>query len=259
MIKTNTWMNRLLSRFEKHKTGCVPNTEDPRDHPYRGPTAGDEGWQRPIHCITKQFYQGSAPSCVGAAVRGLLHIEEAANPGIRRESDPSVSWLYWFARYFDNNITIPLDGTSIRSCLNGLRKMGCCATKFRPYSTKPKKLNASPTQKQIYYASSRKNIGYEWIGGVNRINDIKAALDDCHPVIFRTGVTKEMKAYKKGTILMSPDTYDIIGYHAMVIVDYDGDNLLAWNSWHGKEFIWLHKDYLTWEHSGDFALLKGVK
>ena len=252
-------VSKLRAKVEPCALGCKASPPDDRDHMY-DPRVGIQTPARvgsPKYFATKQLYQGRAPSCAEFAVAHALMIEEARLPKPARNSIPSTSWLYWWACEMDGGVKKPLEGTYLRYALHSLHKYGCPSNIYRKYKDTYKSLSKKPTDQQMFWAGGRMGIGYEWINQGSLLNGIRSALSEGHPVVFGTQATQAMMDYKEGQVLYCPAWEDLwLGGHALCLVDFVDDRFLVQNSWRGREFMWMHEDYIDWHQSFDFAILK---
>ncbi len=151
------------------------------------------------------------------------------------------------------------EGTFIRLCFEVLLRFGVCREDDPingwPYDTS--KVFVSPSLKAQRAATSHKISDYYRIRteGQDRINDMRAALQSGHPIVFGTQIEPSFMD------LQGPDTAfrprRETGYgHAMLCVGYDDKKgFLVKNSWgvgwRVGGFIWFHPDYMTWEATWD--------
>ena len=214
------------------------------------------------YCIAMDQYDLS--SCVGnGTAESLEMLENIAHEGIPGYQPTPLSrlFIYALARIEDGDHDAHGDptrdaGTHIRSAFDVIGRFGVCTEALWPYQD-------ALVLKSPSFLAQRQALGHKIHAayrvdstGDQRVNDIVAALQAKHPVVFGTNVTPAFEALKDGTPIGQPGSNDqILGGHCMVIVGYLNGNFLIKNSW-GTEWAmnglcFMRPDYITWDQTTD--------
>lgn len=239
-----------------------PSPDDPRDKPFallrdtlasrvRGATVVP-GEVVALPQTTPISNQGSLGSCVANAVCDAVELLSAEPVQLSRLG------LYWFARFEDGS-ECEDGGTFVRSAFKVLSKLGVCRESVWPYNERAAFLR--PPIIALQDAYDHRITGYFRIStrGHARGEDVRAAIDGGHPVVFGVDVGQGFLDYDgdESKVWRYPDRS--VGGHAMVIVGYrknsDGsfDYLVrnSWGTWGLRSrpgHCWFSERYL-WECS----------
>lgn len=164
-------------------------------------------------------------------------------------------FAYWCSRLAEGATDVD-GGTCLRDIFRQINQVGVCTEDkwpFQPHDlidvrgVQVERILAPPPESCFMEADSNKLTGYYRITNVgsDRLDDIEAAIQADHPVVFGTAVTKAFQQYNGASVALSPPTSqsDIIGLHAMVVTG------VRWNA--GKrQFYWRNSWGLGWGMSG---------
>lgn len=193
-------------------------------------------------------------SCVVNALALGIQIAEssAVNPA---PEILSRLYAYWVARN-QHNDTDNDGGTFIRLAIKALNRLGRPPESAYPYQTA--KYREKPPMALFIKAHEQRAAKYYRIAeyGERRIDAVKMAIANGHPVVFGADIDQHFAAYRGGNRKpFQPPTGNIVGGHAQVITGYDVTTATVTNSW-GKswgdygqsKFSW---SYITWERTRD--------
>lgn len=208
--------------------------------------------------------QGNIGSCAANAGADALEIV-LANSRLDKTNIPQVSrkYLYWAARSLDGNQDVDA-GTYIRSIMHQMHRVGVCSEEDWPYD---ENYGQAPSLEATIRASENKIDGYSRIAhvGDQRVLDIASAIEKGYPVVFGTGVGKELMGLSADAVMSPPKS--IVGYHALVVTGYrvvDGRvQFRIRNSW-GEEWgdngrCWFDEDYMTSPMTSDLWVVTKMR
>jgi len=254
-----SWKNKILRR---KGTGWRPDEIDSRDYSFAS------GYlDTPDHVDLTEFEppifdQSGKNSCVAEAViAAMMMTEKRAG---RDVIQLSRLFAYWNSRkaHLMNNFDM---GTSIRICVEQIRKVGICHEEFwgydEPVNKKPR-VNA--------YMESVPYWDYRYMKiketGQARVEAVKAALAEGCPVLFGTLIPSDFGKFPRRDMDLRPKDHEkFLGGHAMLIVGYTIMNGIVWflvrNSW-GDDFgnagrIELGEEWIKWDATRDLTVLLG--
>lgn len=256
--KRRFWKNRGL--------GFTPNVRDDRDRLYvqDGELFSYNEMNASLEKYSTVVDQDGTSSCVGNAVAGAIWIMEQKSS--HKYGYPSRLFLYWNSRNQHSNVPFKDDGTYIRTCCNALKKMG--VPDENEWAFKRSKVNFQPSYKGWGKADPRKGGEYLSIKntGRGRVEAICQAISDGYPVVFGTSVSESFMPAIGPEIIDCPLGGDkLVGGHAMVIVGYKRTGggylfrvLNSWGKyWRDGGLCWFTEDYIMWEKSSDFTIIRG--
>lgn len=199
--------------------------------------------------------QKNTSSCVAQSVVKALEIKRvmAGNPHF----DLSVLAVYYLARELMTPKETNEDaGTYVSHACDVLRRFGVCLEEEFPFD--PSNVLKAPSWMVMRNAYLNKISAFFKISstGNDRIEMIKSCLRQGHPVVFGTIVGQNWIKYKNGTLEIPADN---IGRHATVLVGYDGRFIgeNSWgSSWGENGFYYMDPEYLKWNQSCDFWVIK---
>lgn len=220
--------------------------------------------------IVEVLNQGSAPSCVAHAVMQIIRAEHVRQ-GHKNSPLGSRFWAWMFSRAMHGAIDV-WSGTYIRSMFEALNRMGFPSEAWWPYvfddvGGKPR-WRAMPSSNAFRMAHDQKApVEYRRIreSGYERVDAVKRALARRKCVAFGTDVSERFVQgnYTDNETADPPGPHDqIVGGHAMVLAEFEGDKFLGPNSW-GTDY-WLDgwfrmsADYIASPLSRDFWLVEQV-
>lgn len=233
----------------------IPDPLDPRDHIFEWDATAIVPSSRDLRDYTgmaeDQLARASctANATVSACEMFLIANGELVDTPDTDAKDLSRLFNYYCSRHniggrFDDNDI----GSTARESLRSARNQGLCYEVTWPYI--PEKWNATPTD-VAYMEAILKTIGeYSRImvtepgtfRDMNPIGQIKYALAQGYPVLIGMTVGERLMTLTPGQTYsyVHPITNPSIGNHEMLIVGYDGDDLIIENSW-GSD--WCDKGY----------------
>lgn len=174
--------------------------------------------------------QLNANACGGNAGVGALELLE------NLRGDPYVElsrlFLYYNARAEVSEAEID-EGSYMRCVMGSLAKFGICPEIEWPYDTSKVLIRPSWKSYRSAFAHRIKSFYKIFETGNERIERIKAALLNKHPVVFGCKVFEAFKYYKSGKVAMPESSGKLLGGHAMVIVGFDNEEstFIVRNSW----------------------------
>jgi C1A family cysteine protease len=242
------------------KTGYIPEPDDPKHYNFDNFLLGSSQIQNKVdlrqYSIGRRN-QGATSSCVAHAVAKAVEVRNT----IAKGTSPVLSRLalYFLARtlMFPKRNTVD-QGTYVSTACDSLRRFGVCEETMWPFDKT--KIHRTPTWDAMQKAYTNKIDSFYKIkaNGEDRIHRIKTALSEQYPVVFGTAIGSNWYNYNQDKVL-SP-TKSIKGYHATVLLGYDGDTFIGENSW-GSDwgsngFYKMDAEHLMWDKSSDFWVLK---
>jgi C1A family cysteine protease len=218
----------------KYSLGCKKDPIDKRDYLAKATLATaipKYSHKNYSDVLTPVKNQGHLGSCVGfgcVATDEFQRQQSALNPTI----DFSEMWVYWRAKLIDEWPTE--EGTDIRSALKVMLHDGVPYESYWPYNdgrTPDNKPTTSPSRWAYIVARNKRIQGYY------RINDLQEMytwLENYGPCIAGISCCNSFfNTSSDGNVPTPKDTEDIIGGHAISIVEYDRDDHFIGfkNSW----------------------------
>lgn len=223
-------------------THLVGSAYDERDYPYV-PTA-----TVPKSASLKRYIggiedQGEIGSCTANSTCSAIELicERAGKP-----RDLSRLFNYYNSRERDN--MLGQDGATMRSAIKSAAKEGLPLESAYPYL--PDIRDIRPPQAIYDDAAQSRLLRYERInvrygasadGGFEMLHAIKSAIAEGHPVVIAMPVSSQINTLKGKNAqemnylgcnnMTPPAPWTYAGNHAMVVIAYDGDEIVAENSW----------------------------
>lgn len=248
----------MLSKiFERCNTGWLKNKIDIRDFEldkYKDKKIKRNTYDLSFYLPEKTLYQGSIPSCVAHGIANQIFIEEMIKSSVKKGKPISRLYLYYYARFLENYKTPNSEGAYPRLAYKALQKIGCPYEHRWPYKTN--RVNEKPNYEAVRGAMTLNKMRYYWLD--KDPDQIRSVLCDNHPITIGTEVTQDFKNYKSGSgkILMAPSSNDkLLGGHYMCIVGFAKDYFIVANSWHGREIILMHEDWITKSFTSDLGVI----
>lgn len=202
--------------------------------------------------------QRDTNSCVGQSVVKALEIKRIMKYGQDAHTDLSVLAVYYLARDLMNpKMTNKDQGTYVSLACDVLRRFGVCPEGMWPF--KKKNLYVPPTWNAMRKAYKNKISSFYKISsrGSDRVEAVKDALLAGNPVVYGTAVDDSWYKYNgkgKLTPVNDPD-----GFHATVLLGWDGKNFIGENSW-GQSwgsggFYYMDPSVISHRNSYDFWII----
>jgi hypothetical protein len=224
--------------------GYIPSEEDPKDYKVLGDENSLFGVSTSIVSPAEHLElltyvdfvrdQGGTQSCVWQAIQQQHYVALGAN-GVSSRKALSVLFGYWQTRKKLGLESLDM-GCMPRLAWKAAQDMGFCPDDLWPFDEP--EVNRPPSLDATAGAIDQKWIdGYYSIWGVtNRIEEVKLALSQNHPVVFGTGVDRAFKSFRsdEDKLLHTP-AGEIVGRHMMCALAYDAEGLWVVNSW-GKDW-----------------------
>jgi len=176
--------------------------------------------------------QAGTQSCVGHATIKALEIAQAHQVGAGNITPLSALQNYYLAREIQTPKMNRSDtGTFISLACDAARRFGVCPESMWPFD--PRKVNKSPTWKAMMQAYRYRAAAFYKISSVGdkRVDMVRKALSQKHPVIIGTDIGKSWYDYQAGQVLEPLALSDMAGRHATVLLGYDKDIFYGENSW----------------------------
>lgn len=259
----------MPAKLDSRKYGWKKDPDDARDKKF-GELAPllEDAWspgdEYVIEERTPPSNQLDTGTCVANAgvdafeiIYGLDFPDDANVPQLSR------LFAYWIARLY-NNDTDKDDGTNVRVLFNQLAAIGVCLESTWPFNPHEivqvkgapvERIYASPSLAAFMEADSNKIAGYYRIvtQGDERLDEVEKAVRADHPVVFGTGVTRQFEEYRGGDVVFGePDSSDILGLHAMIIVGVRNAGPRrhflwrnSWGNWGNNQHVWVDESYVT--------------
>jgi C1A family cysteine protease len=207
--------------------------------------------------------QESLGSCAANAVAQALRAA-MVHFGATTPTLASRLFLYYFARAMDATTQVDA-GTSIRSILDVIRKLGFCPEFSWLYDDGPDKFKLSPSSAAVRSAFDQLGgLGYFRIDstGAQRVCDVRTANAAGYTVVFGTEVSNKFAEFKPDSAPLDPPSAGetILGGHALLAAGYDTDFIWIVNSW-GLDYGingWLKMTdaYIADDCSADFWIIE---
>lgn len=259
-------LKRSLARkfWRKRGLGAKKNPVDRRDRLFMANHRVDLPSKVSLEEYSTIKDQGMTGSCAGNAVAGAVWILEQKSGNYTRY--PSRMFLYWNSRICHDQEPLSDEGTYIRTCCKALNEYGVTDEDNWPFVEK--RVNTKPAFHTYMSGNARKNGEYLSITGEgdDLIFKIKNALHDGYPVVFGTLVADSFLDAAGDDVIDRPRSFEnIAGGHAMCIVGYDtvaGKTIFrvmnSWGqNWRDDGYCWFTENYMTWENTWDFTIVKG--
>ncbi len=239
--------------------GWKPNPPDARDrvHARRAGLVRTEGRSFELLCPPLRDQLDSS-SCVGNGTPDGVELAYAiAGRPIRHLS---ALHAYWLARAQDG-FQHEDGGAYIRSCLQAMRKVGCCSDATLPFDTS--RINERPPMEAEIEGVAYADFSYENVAG-----GAEGGLDSLqtgHPLVIGGDVTSAFVFASGPDTIPAPKPGDVYqGGHCFLIVAFDrhGERVLARNSW-GKGwglngYAWLDAGWLEAPRTSDLVAITAV-
>lgn len=172
-------------------------------------------------------------------------------------TDLSRMFLYYNARLLLSE-TDKDEGSYISLAMGTLKTHGVCPESVFPYDTS--KVFMRPTWEAYRRAFAHTLSEYYKIDehGMQLHRDIRASLDNKHPVVFGTPVWQSIMRVGSEGVIQMPDASQSIGSHAMLIVGYDMNKSMylirnSWGTGWGQDgYAWMPFDYIDTAGANDF-------
>ncbi len=227
-----------------HKLGYRPEPQDERDlflmpPLYDLPEQVD--WTNQLTLIRDQGNEGT---CVGFAVTAMKEFQEWKQHG--HKFNLSERWIYEWAKRLDEFPGEDYEGTSIRAAMKALTKHGICKEGLWPYvpgeEGEPGELAAENAYRYRIRRYRSLTIPKKDIRLVMR------GLHETGPVAAGVAVHRTwFEVGADGIILQPGDFSDILGYHAVLVIAYDGKFVKIKNSWGSdwgnQGYGFINRDY----------------
>lgn len=239
----------------QRRFGWLPDDKDVRDISFAGgrylgtTTAPPHAASLSEH-VSEVLDQGQIQSCVANSVAQAVRVCHS-DAGIPHPELTSRLFLYWNARHYADVADVD-QGSRIRDAIRSLSKLGYCREAYWPYAEA--KWAERPSWRAYQAASDQRiHVAYYRIdsSGDAKVNDVKLAISSGHPVVFGSPVTQ---AFVEGDTseLDSPSFDHVVGNHAMLLTEYNGDWFGGPNSWGqgwANENGWfaMSANHLKWE------------
>lgn len=249
----------------KFNSGWKPNIVDKRDYKatHRPKSSSYIIGDAPVDLITRIYDQKNSNSCVAASILLALDIEMKRNGYIPKEY--SFLYEYFHARVYKGDQFVD-DGTYIRDGCKSVNRYGLCKEKHWPYDID--NVNKNPGFKnRLRGYFMRDSIRFSHLWSTDICSQIDNYVDGLHGVIFGTSISNEMFDWTRTKPPLSKPNYDdIIGGHAMVIVDRmirkSKKSYLVASSWglgYGDDgCVLLDEDYIKWYRTRDFTVIEKI-
>ncbi len=214
---------------------------------------------RPFCTDTNQY---ALSACAGNASADAVEIVSAVAEALKAKAEnrapvpvPQLSRLFVYAQARTLDGTLGKDeGTFIRSCFESLSRFGIPEETVWPYLDE--KVYVSPSIIAQRAARGHTIHSYYRIKatGQDRLDEIVAALQTMHPVVFGTLVDSSFMSNTGSSVINRPGNVTM-GGHAMIVVGYINNLFLVKNSWgsgwRDGGYALFTPDYMTWDETWD--------
>ena len=246
--------------------GFVPEPESSKHWSYEEHLAGSFiPYQSSDNAIDLRQYtsprhnQITTNSCVAQSVVKALEIKRIMKHGRDAHSDLSVLSVYYLSRELMNPSNVDKDmGTFVSLACDVLRRFGVCEETDWPFDKN--KIFVPPPWKAMRRAYKNKITSFYRINskGQDRVEAIITALTAGNPVVYGTAVDKSWYSYNSGEVLKP--VAEPLGYHATVLLGWDGSNFIGENSWGtlwgDNGFYKMSPDVISGKNSADFWIIQ---
>ena len=195
--------------------------------------------------LPKVYNQGALGSCSAQACSAAYEYISNKPP------NPSKLFMYYNARLLDGEEWVTEDaGSTLVSCIDGMKKFGVCPEKKWPYDIS--KFAIKPPEE--CYTKAKQSIVTE----VNRVSrslqDMKACLASNFPFVFGIIIFPSFEdpiVGKTGNVPLPGKEEKSLGGHAMLCCGYDDDRQVficrnSWSDiWGDKGYCYIPYDYFT--------------
>jgi len=217
--------------------------------------------------LVRVLAQGKLGSCTANAALQAVRASHIIAGAPDDVEFGSRLFAYFWARAITHQ-TGEDSGTWLRAIFEILNKFGFPPESAWPYDDGPdafKKMPGMRAMRAAYDQSKPTEYRKIYETGDDRIRVIKRALANRQLVCFGTDVTEDFCDNRgiAGEVVHRPsDGAEMAGGHAMTIVGYEGNEFDIVNSW-GEDwgsggFFRAADDYLTWDQSRDFWVVKSA-
>ncbi len=251
------FMEGLSGRHEGYVLSCLPSSEDPRDYKYVQLFGNVKDLEpepidyRPV--LPAVFDQGDRGSCVACACAWTLKAYEEIKQGDYPPGGMSAAFLYSLCK--QNDGMPDQEGTTCRSALQVLRKVGICTEALMPYvslSDLPPPQVPRVASESIAAAAAFKIHSYAQLCGYDNLdrsqtlNDMRRALKEQGPFIIALLVCENFTPDQDGFLPLPEGS--VQGGHAVGIVGDQPDKkaFILRNSW-GKTWGMDGNAYLPYD------------
>ena len=243
----NYWIKlrkRKIRTVNGHKFALKPDKPDKRDIKYKlraiAPLPESTDLKN-IGEFTMRYDQGNLGSCTAnascEAYKRILQVDK------QKDYDPSRLFQYYNSRTDKSEDT----GASIRDAFKAMNKYGICSENLWPYNTNW--FANKPSERCYTEALDHQTIRYEKITPVVKTS-IQEALFNGHPINCGIPVYESFESdevARTGIVPMPNKCKEqLLGYHAICMLDYDKDGVWCLNSW-GKYCGKGGTFHLNWE------------
>jgi len=206
----------------------IPDKPDSRDLIYSAPEdAIDPPYSHDLRPVLPWAWsQGATSSCAGYAFAAAF--SALCSKHSRPVYDPSKFYPYFFGRFIDGIHGVD-KGSSIRSVIKAAARYGDCHDWQWPSDSS--KICEMPSDEARDAGKKKKVLAYRRLR--TSVSDVKRCVAEGRPVIFGTVLGKESidDARRTGVYEIPRAGCNTSGRHAMVVVGYEGDDLIIRNSW----------------------------
>jgi|WetSurMetagenome_2_1015567.scaffolds.fasta_scaffold100234_2 C1A family cysteine protease len=256
----NKLRKRRIRTVNGHKFTLKPDKPDRRDFKYRLKVTGslpESTDMENIKVFDLRYDQGELGSCTANASC------EAYRKSLQVNDQPDYETSRLFQYYNSRTDKSEDTGASIRDAFKAMNKYGICNELLWPY--KINQFADQPINRCYEEALDHQTIRYEKISPVSKIL-IMDALFHKHPIncgipVYESFESNEVA--RTGLVPMPNRCKEqLLGYHAICMLDYDSDGVWCLNSW-GKYWGKGGTFHLTWDfvlkYASDIWVLYSVE
>lgn len=177
--------------------------------------------------------QRNTGSCVAQSLVKALEIKRIMKHGHDEHVDLSVLFVYYLARELRGKKHTQRDnGSFVSHACKVLHKFGVPEEIYWHFD--PSRVLKSPSLKSMRKGAVHRIGAYYRINetGAERVEAVKKALYNGHPVVYGTRIDSTWFRYDRTTgPLTLPKPTDLQGGHATCLVGFDGAHFIGENSW----------------------------